>query len=333
MNVNNLFLVGVAALSFGMTACDNENVLPENNPTEGTTFAGMYISAMKNISTKAVEDQQEDYDGRTEESTLASLDLLSNVKAKTWTLGTTPDETDKFWQTSTAGTYKVAPWETDAGTHFMALLFNKGTLSADIATAEDKTYGSRETAVADIATLASDNKFVMTSNAEQKSIAPSISEATVKAGTSETENVFSFDVERVVAQGLVAKDANLEETTVDGKGKVDLENLKYAAINGAAKTYLFRNHAGERMIGEPGGLYKDFASAIDEYVDFQAAKDPEGSAKENLIRLGNLLSATTSTEADLGMYRAKNVAENAADAKLNAGIYFLENSVKKSAHS
>ena len=45
MKVNNLFLAGVAALSLGMTACNNEDIPQVNNPGEGTTFAGMYISA------------------------------------------------------------------------------------------------------------------------------------------------------------------------------------------------------------------------------------------------------------------------------------------------
>ena len=67
MKVNNLFLVGVAALSLGMTACNNEDVPQVNNPGEGTTFAGMYISAMKDVSTRAVNDNQEDYGGRTED--------------------------------------------------------------------------------------------------------------------------------------------------------------------------------------------------------------------------------------------------------------------------
>ena len=38
MKVNNLFLVGVAALSLGMTACNNEDVPQVNNPGEGTTL-------------------------------------------------------------------------------------------------------------------------------------------------------------------------------------------------------------------------------------------------------------------------------------------------------
>ena len=142
MKVNNLFLVGVAALSLGMTACNNEDVPQVNNPGEGTTFAGMYISAMKDVSTRAVNDNQEDYGGRTEESKLTELQLLSNVLPQTWMLGTVADETGKFWETQTAGTFKVAPWKTNPGPQSMALLFNKGTLSADIATAADQTYGS-----------------------------------------------------------------------------------------------------------------------------------------------------------------------------------------------
>ncbi len=70
MKANNLFLAGVAALSLGMTACNNEDVPQVNNPGEGTTFAGMYISSMKDLSTRAVNDKQEDYGGRTEESKL-----------------------------------------------------------------------------------------------------------------------------------------------------------------------------------------------------------------------------------------------------------------------
>ncbi len=202
-----------------MTACNNEDVPPVNNPGEGTTFAGMYVSAMKDVSTRAVNDKQEDYGGRTEESKLTELQLLSNVLSQTWTLGTAADETGKFWETQTAGTFKVAPWKTNPGLQSMALLFNKGSLSADIATAADKTHGSTATAVNDIAALATDNKFVMTSKAEQKTIAPGITEDAAKTGTSEAQNVFSFDVERVVAQGLVAKDAALEENNRGWKRK------------------------------------------------------------------------------------------------------------------
>ena len=300
------------------------------NPTEGNTFVGMYISTMKDVMTKAVNDNQGDYAGRKEESTLESLRLISPGTPRDWTLGSA-DEENKFWATATTGTYTVAPWKATSGSQTMALLFNRGTLEPGIATATNEEYGSVATAVADIAALATDNKFVMTSKVEQKTIQDNISEETVKTGTGEAQNVFSFDMERVVSQGMVAKGADLDATTADGKGSVDLDNLTYAAINGAAKTYLFRNHAGDRTITEGNGLYKDFTSAIDDYTDFSDAQNPNGTAKEHLIRLGNLLPEETPTADKLGMYVAKKVAANATEAKKVAGIYFLENSVKKEA--
>ena len=330
MKVNKFILAGVAVLGLGMTACNNDDVPSVGNPTEGNTFLRMYISTMKDVMTKAVNDNQGDYAGRKEESTLESLRLISPGTPRDWTLGSA-DEENKFWATATTGTYTVAPWKATSGSQTMALLFNRGTLEPGIATATNEEYGSVATAVADIAALATDNKFVMTSKVEQKTIQDNISEETVKTGTGEAQNVFSFDMERVVSQGMVTKGGGLNAETADGRGSVDLDNLTYTAINGAAKTYFFLNHAGDRTITVGDGLYKDFTSAIDDYVDFQNAQDPNGTAKEHLIRLGNLLPEETPTADKLGMYAAKAVAADATEAKKVAGIYFLENSVKKEA--
>lgn len=330
MKVNKFILAGVAVLGLGMTACNNDDVPPVGDPTEGSTFVGMYISTMKDVMTKAVNDSQGDYAGREAESKLETLRFISPGKTKDWTLGSA-DEENKFWATATTGTYTVAPWKVTAGSQAMALLFNRGNLEPGIATATNYVYGNTATAVADITALASENKFVMASSVEQKTIQDNISKETVKTGTEEAQNVFSFDMERVVSQGMVAKGDNLNTETTDGRGSVDLDDLTYTAINGAAKTYLFRNHAGERTITESDGLYKDFTSAIDDYVDFQNAQDPNGTAREHLVRLGNLLTAQGSQTTDLGMYAAKTVAANAAEAKKVPGIYFLENSVKKEA--
>lgn len=328
MKVNKFILAGVAVLGLGMTACNNDDVPSVGFPTEGNTFVGMYISTMKDVMTKAVNDNQGDYAGRKEESTLESLRLISPGTPRDWTLGSA-DEENKFWATATTGTYTVAPWKATSGSQTMALLFNRGTLEPGIATATNEEYGSVATAVADIAALATDNKFVMTSKVEQKTIQDNISEETVKTGTGEAQNVFSFDMERVVSQGMVTKGGGLNAETADGRGSVDLDNLTYTAINGAAKTYFFLNHAGDRTITVGDGLYKDFTSAIDDYVDFQNAQDPNGTAKEHLIRLGNLLPEETPTADKLGMYAAKAVAADATEAKKVAGIYFLENSVKR----
>ena len=77
MKVNKFILAGVAVLGLGMTACNNDDVPSVGNPTEGNTFVGMYISTMKDVMTKAVNDSQGDYAGRNEESTLESLRLIS----------------------------------------------------------------------------------------------------------------------------------------------------------------------------------------------------------------------------------------------------------------
>ena len=110
MKVNKFILAGVAVLGLGMTACNNDDVPSVGNPTEGNTFVGMYISTMKDVMTKAVNDNQGDYAGRKEESTLESLRLISPGTPRDWTLGSA-DEENKFWATATTGTYTVAPWK------------------------------------------------------------------------------------------------------------------------------------------------------------------------------------------------------------------------------
>lgn len=86
MKVNKFILAGVAVLGLGMTACNNDDVPSVGNPTEGNTFVGMYISTMKDVMTKAVNDNQGDYAGRKEENTLESLRLISPGTPRDWTL-------------------------------------------------------------------------------------------------------------------------------------------------------------------------------------------------------------------------------------------------------
>lgn len=139
MKVNKFILAGVAVLGLGMTACNNDDVPSVGFPTEGNTFVGMYISTMKDVMTKAVNDSQGDYAGRNEESTLESLRLISPGLPRDWTLGSA-DEENKFWATATTGTYTVAPWKANSGSQAMALLFNRGTLEPGIATATNYVY-------------------------------------------------------------------------------------------------------------------------------------------------------------------------------------------------
>ena len=84
MKVNKFLLAGVAVLGLGMTACNDDDVPPVGNPAEGSTFAGMYISTMKDVMTKGVNDSQEDYAGREAESRLETLRFISPGKTKDW---------------------------------------------------------------------------------------------------------------------------------------------------------------------------------------------------------------------------------------------------------
>ncbi len=333
MKVNNLFVAGMTILGLSMSACNNNNDdFPgsDENLIGGTTFAGMYISMQGNAKTKGVTDSQDNYKGRDPENKLNTLDLLSNKASMNWNYATT-ETPGSFWETPAgSGIFKVAPWKTNPGNHHMALVFNNdAALKINIGEGSSRVYGTAETAMDDIEKLSSDGKFVMTSDILEKTVQPNKDETTVKAGTTETDNVFTFDVERVVSQGLVVKSDGLQAATKDGKGEINLTTLQYAAINGAVETYLFRNNAGERTITEADGLYKGFKSAIDDYTDFENAEDP-GSVKDKLIRLGNLASAAEhKTNDDLGNYKAIDVAENTSTAQAARGIYFLENSVDK----
>ena len=75
MKVNKFILAGVAVLGLGMTACNNDDVPSVGNPTEGNTFLRMYISTMKDVMTKAVNDNQGDYAGRKEAVSYTHLTL------------------------------------------------------------------------------------------------------------------------------------------------------------------------------------------------------------------------------------------------------------------
>lgn len=314
--------LAVASL-VSLAAC-NDGVTPYPDPTpsakDGNTFAGMYISTGKSAATRAVNDSQEDYEGRPAESELTTLELLSAGKGLLKWEKADAEAEGKFWETSEQGTYQVSPWKNNAGPQLMALILNRGTILGDVSigTASDYTFGTSADPASDMQDLSTDGGFVMTSKVQSKTIIEGITKEQVKAGSGENENVFKFDVERVVAQGLVAKAADIAPTTNDKKGVIDLQDLSYAAVNGAVKTYAFCDHAGERTLGVDGA-YKDFESAIDGYSEFANAKDPN-AVKEYLIRLGNVQKT--------GAYQIVPVGADVEASKKLHGIYFLENSVK-----
>lgn len=294
--------VAAALVAFSFAACNKtNNVTPEQG-------ANSYASVRVNVknSLKAINDgEQKDNKGTEAESKVSSMALVG--AGATWAEGDI---------TNTGDVYKgKAKPVSVVGPQTLGLVLNNNALTSSIeATAQ---YGTSADAVANLAALSTDNKFVMTSKVMSQTIKPNIKEADAEA-----QNMLDFGkVERVVAKGIVQKSAAFDETSKDGT--VPMEGVKYAAVNGATTTYVYANQAGERKIGvEDPNQYDGFKSFID---GIAPTKEDAAAMTAGLIRRGQL-------GADLGGYAAKEVKDPAvtdytdANPGVKEGVYFLENS-------
>lgn len=294
--------VAAALVAFSFAACNKtNNVTPEQG-------ANSYASVRVNVknSLKAINDgDQVDNKGTEAESKVSSMALVG--AGATWAEGDI---------TNTGDVYKgKAKPVSVVGPQTLGLVLNNNALTSSVeATAQ---YGTSADAVANLAALSTDNKFVMTSKVMSQTIKPNIKEADAEA-----QNMLDFGkVERVVAKGIVQKSAAFDETSKDGT--VPMEGVKYAAVNGATTTYVYANQAGERKIGvEDPNQYDGFKSFID---GIAPTKEDAAAMTAGLIRRGQL-------GADLGGYAAKEVKDPAvtdytdANPGVKEGVYFLENS-------
>ena len=294
--------VAAALVAFSFAACNKtNNVTPEQG-------ANSYASVRVNVknSLKAINDgEQKDNKGTEAESKVSSMALVG--------AGATWAEADI---TATGNIYKgIAKPVTVTGPQILGLVLNNNTLAGEAKEAAE--YGNSADAVANLAALSTDNKFVMTSKVMTQTIKPNIKEA-----DAETQNMLDFGkVERVVAKGIVQKAATFDETSENGT--VPMEGVTYAAVNGATKTYIFANQAGDRKLGvEDPNQYNGFKSVID---GIAPTKEDAAAMTAGLIRRGQL-------GADLGGYAAKEVKDPAvtdftdANPGVKEGVYFLENS-------
>ena len=297
--------VAAALVAFSFAACNktNNSVTPE----EG---ANSYASVRVNVknSLKAINDgDQVDNKGTEAESKVSSMALVG--AGATWAEGDITNPTGNVYKG------KAKP-VTVTGPQILGLVLNNNTLAGEAKEAAE--YGTSADAVANLAALSTDNNFVMTSKVMSQNIKPNIKEA-----DAETQNMLDFGkVERVVAKGIVQKSADFDETSENGT--VPMEGVTYAAVNGATKTYIFANQAGERKLGvEDPNQYKGFKSAID---GIAPEVDDAKAMTAGMIRRGQL------DKANLGGYAAKEVKGSAvtdytdANPGVKEGVYFLENS-------
>ncbi len=267
-------------------------------------------------------DTQEDDPGYGDEIKLATLDLISTSDNKNWTPSVA--DGDGFWKSS-GNIYTVKPWKTTAGNQKMALILNKGSITTSIGAAPTQVYGT-DNPKTDIAGLTASAGFTMTSATASITVTANVTESTAKTGTGPSENVFSSDVERVVAKGIVRKGTSLTGTTIDtsdGKGSISLSgatDLTFSAVNGATKTYLFADKAGARQLATADpNEYTGFESVIHSIAPQATAS---GAQTAGLIRLGNISTSLGS----LGGYEAQPVVAHTVIVENANKIYFMENS-------
>lgn len=298
--------VAAALVAFSFAACNKTNNV---TPEQGDSYASVRVNVKNSL--KAINDgDQVDNKGTEAESKVSSMALVG--AGATWAEGDI---------TATSDVYKgKAKPVSVVGPQTLGLVLNNNALTSSVeATAK---YGTSADAVANLAALSTDNKFVMTSKVMSQTIKPNIKEADAEA-----QNMLDFGkVERVVAKGIVQKSAAFDETSKDGT--VPMEGVKYAAVNGATTTYVYANQAGERKLGvEDPNQYDGFKSFID---GIAPTKEDAAAMTAGLIRRGQL-------GADLGGYASKEVKDPAvtdytdANPGVKEGVYFLENSGKADA--
>lgn len=315
--MKKIFFTGFIAL--GLIACSDNNEIDNagGGNGKGGTFASVKVSVKKDASTRALTNGQADNAGTALEGELATLDLLSSAGNKVFTEAASGTAQGTFWPIGGAN-YSTAAWETAAGGQTLALLFNKNTeitVGSATATATTEYDGP-------LSGLISPN-FTMTSIGFGVTVQPNITEAQALAGSTAADNVFTgIDVERVVAKGLVRKHSTYDSIVTEGTTQVaTIHNVAFAAVNGAKKTYLYRDNAGERTldVNDPN-QYDLFESLIHGLLPIEndAAADAAG-----LVRLG-----ITGTPTEVSTAKAINAAGTANDTENANVFYFMENSGK-----
>lgn len=314
------FLLAGAAV-FGLAACNNEKGTDTPDvPTTGTSAVSLLISE---TSTR-VSDGQADAEGVGGESKVVTGAFFAESRegvpfnsATAFTTKETPLE--NYWQTEV--------FEATAGKDLKnALILNP--LASETLDANAKYQ------IADLANLVSAKGFTMSSYASMENNDPfeliEIKPNVKKTEVGPSNNQFDFTVERVAAkaQVAIASDASKMAGT--------FENYRWSLAGSAKESYVYRNHAGDRVLstdGTKGILYKNFKSAIHETAATAAGATAStrpltkvsDEANANVVAVGadgnwaTLRSLPLEEEATANDYQSKSATK---------GIYFLENSAK-----
>lgn len=339
MKLNKFFLFS-AAVGLALASCSDDVAVtsPDNGKvTKGNTYVAVSVTQTQ---TRASSDKVGEYAGSEDETKVANIYFLKGGDTPQVEFNnllsaaaTVEDSAPKFWKKEDGGyTYwKTGVFETLATSDPVAMnvilngnAMTKGFKATDVDPIVDMTTGATtdpSSTYGDVVVkntnLFMANGFTMTSKTAKHAVAADVTKEQAFA-EEDPKNNFDFDVTRLLVKGIVVdnkptNDYEVKDKTDVALGKVSKENMTFAGVNGATKSYLFNNKPTESAIHTA-----------------KAASTAAAAKTEGLVRLGNLTEGTT----NYGSYTAVAVNSGEADfagadattlgSKANA-VYFFEN--------
>lgn len=331
MKLNKFFLFS-AAVGLALASCSDDVAVtsPDGKVTKGNTYVAVSVTQTQ---TRASSEEVGKYAGSEAETKVANIYFLKGGDSQVEfnnllpAAGTVDDSTPKFWKKEN-GDYTY--WKTGV---FETLATSDPVAMNVILNGNDMTKDFKATAVDPIVDMAGSNNagdvvkntnlfmangFTMTSATAKHAVAADVTKEQAFA-ESDPKNNFDFDVTRLLVKGIVvdnkpADDYEVKDRADVALGKVSKENMTFAGVNGATKSYLFNNKPTESAIHTAN-----------------AASTADVAKTEGLVRLGNL---TDQGAGNYGSYTAVKVnggVDNFAAAEADAlggmanAVYFFEN--------
>ncbi len=344
MKLNKFFLFS-AAVGLALASCSDDVAVtsPDNGKvTKGNTYVAVSVTQTQ---TRASSEKLTDkYGGTDAETQVANIYFLKGGDAQVEfnnplsVAATADDLAPKFWKKVDGGyTYwKTGVFETLATSDPVAMnvILNgndmtKGFKATDVDPIVDMTTGATTNpgstygdVVVKNTNLFMANGFTMTSKTAKHAVAADVTKEQAFA-EQDPKNNFDFDVTRLLVKGIVVdnkptKDYEVKDKTDVALGTVSKENMTFAGVNGATKSYLFNNKPTESAIHTAN-----------------AASTADAAKTEGLVRLGNLEDQDPAPKTmNFGSYTAVKVnggVDDFAGAKADAlgsmanAVYFFEN--------
>ena len=341
MKLNKFFLFS-AAVGLALASCSDDVAVtsPDNGQVaKGNTYVA--VSVTQTQTRASSEELTDKYAGSEDETNVANIYFLKGGEAQVEfnillsAAATAETTTPDFWKVEKQENgFTYTYWKTGV---FETLATSDPVAMNVILNGNDMTTGFKATDVDPIVDMAGTkndgdvvkntnlfmaNGFTMTSKTTKHAVAADVTKEQAFA-EQDPKNNFDFDVTRLLVKGIVVD--NNKGTNYDVKDKTDValgtvskENMTFAGVNGATKSYLFNNKPTESAIHNA-----------------QAADKPETAKTEGLVRLGNLKDQDPDPEKmNFGSYTAVKVNEGVDDfagakadvlgGKANA-VYFFEN--------